>query len=209
MRNATIVREIQQRVRRHLIPLLTATLLIAVTTFAVLALRPTPSGVPALVTKIDLQAGESVTTKNAAVILLPKAAVPDEAMSGFEQTDGDDLQHNVARGEILRYTDFTDNTSGVPPGRSRIVLELPANSQGFEAGDAVEIWGPSDACVSPESPIGKLASDATVEQVNEMTTGAFQGNANAQISFLVASLEVGQVLCASTQGGLHIVVAGR
>ncbi|WRS30306.1 hypothetical protein U6G28_01015 [Actinomycetaceae bacterium MB13-C1-2] len=208
MRNAKRAKETGRRIRRHLIPVITAVLVMAIATFAVLALRPTPSGVPALVALTDLRAGEPVTNKTASVFLLPKTAVPDEAVSSFAQTDGEDIRRDVARGEVLLLRDFTDNTSGVPPGRSRVVLDLPADSDGLKTGEVVQIWGSSDACLAPDSPIEKLASDAVVEQVNEVASAAFQGDADARVSFLMASSEVAQVLCASTQSGLHIVVAG-
>ena len=115
----------------------------------------------------------------------------------------------VVKGEVLLTDDFSDSSSGIPPGRSRVVLDLERIGAVPAPGDIVQIWGPSDACVVPDSPIEKLSSSSEVEQVISGDASAFQGDPGTRVSLLVASTEVAGVLCAEAADEVHFVVAGR
>ena len=175
--------------------------------FAFLALQPNPSGVPVLVTKRDLTAGETPVASDFRVVQVPKDAVPSTALASFEATEGAPVRRDVeARTVVTEEMVATSGAGVLPRGFSQVAVVPPSAGQLLEVGDEVEVWGEELGCENTECPIVKLTAPAVVVLIEEASTGAFEPEQSSVLHLQIPSRDVGKVLQAAKGGSIHFVL---
>ena len=183
-----------------------ALLALAGIVFAFLALQPNPSGVPVLVAKRDLVAGETTMPEDFRVVQVPQSASPASALATFEGLEDAPIRRDVEARTIITSDMVGSGGGALPRGFSQVAVTSPRAAQHLGVGYDVVVWGEELGCADTECPIVRLTSSAKVVLVEEPATSTFEAEQAPVLHLWVSSSDVGKVLQAAKGGSIHFVL---
>lgn len=172
-----------------------------------------------VVTTSAISPGDEITRSDIRVAQIPVAMVPADAIPGTAEDDatgplpdglvGSRATAPLGVGEILTNTDVTGTANSrfagmLASGESAVTIATVPGSHGLEAGDLIDIYGPTMAGESES-----LASAASGLSMSLLCRGArVLGVDDSTVTLIVRDPEVTNVLTAADSGRVSLVLTG-
>ena len=176
---------------------------------ALMALRPPPTGVPALVAARALEPGRALTPGDTHVVAVPPEALPEDALDVDGELPATWDGPAITTGTVLTES----NVAGSPlsralgPDQAQITVSVPATQvDGVVAGDLVEVWASPDACADRSCAAALLADGVRIASVSVAEDSPWESSSGAHVGLVLQASDTDRVLGHAGSGSLSLVL---